>query len=145
MTEWGGRSASSLVRSRAGGELEDASAVAHGVVAADDALCVEAQDVVDLVGPEQRHEGRALKLGRDREAAVVVGQVGVLDEAVGGLDGGDAGEVEFLDQAVLEGAEGALRATPRLGGVGGDAPRAAAPWRPGPPAAGRSWSRSSSR
>ena len=30
---------------------------------------------------------------------------------------GDAGEVEFIDQAVLEGAEGALRATPRLGSV----------------------------
>ena len=50
----------------------------------------------------------------------MVGQVALFDEAVCGLDLGDAGEAEFLDQAVLEGSEGALGAAACLGRVGGD-------------------------
>ena len=69
-----------------GGDLEDAPFVAHGVVAGDCALCVQAEDVVDLVGVFEGHEGAVVELGRGREAAVVVGQVGVCDEAVGGFD-----------------------------------------------------------
>ena len=42
-----------------GGDLEDAPFVAHGVVAGDYALCVQAEDVVDLVGAD---EGRAKAL-----------------------------------------------------------------------------------
>ena len=75
-----------------GGELQDPLTVADGVVAGDDALFVQAEDVVDLVGPGQGDEGRAVEFGRDREAAVVLGQIRLGDEAVGGLDTGDAGE-----------------------------------------------------
>ena len=50
----------------------------------------------------------------------MIGQICVCDEAVCGLDLGDAGEAEFLDQAVLEGSEGALGAAACLGRVGGD-------------------------
>jgi hypothetical protein len=41
----------------------------------------------------------------------------LLDEPVGRLERGDAGQRELLGQAVLERAEGALGASPRLGGV----------------------------
>ena len=36
---------------RPGGDLQDPLAVAHGVVAGDGALRVQAEDVVDLIGP----------------------------------------------------------------------------------------------
>ena len=39
---------------------------------------------------------------------------------VGGLDLGDADQRQLLDQPVLQGAEGTLRATPGLRRVGGD-------------------------
>jgi len=50
----------------------------------------------------------------------VFGQVDLAQEPVGRLDGGDAGALELLGQAVLEGAERPLRAPPRLGRVGRD-------------------------
>jgi len=65
-------------------------------------------------------ERRLGVLGRDREARVVLGQVDLREEPVGDLDGGDAGERELLGQAVLQGAERALRTPPRLGRVGRD-------------------------
>ena len=43
------------------------------------------------------------EFGRGGEAAVVVGQVGVCDEAVGGFDRRDPRQRQF--EAVLEGAE----------------------------------------
>jgi hypothetical protein len=63
-------------------------------------------------------ECRLRMLGRDREARVVLGQVDLLEEPVGRLDGGDAGERQLLGQAVLQRAEGALGAPPRLGRTG---------------------------
>ena len=42
-----------------GGELQDPFAAAHGVVARDRAFCMQAEDVVDLVGPDRRHQGRS--------------------------------------------------------------------------------------
>ena len=39
-----------VVSDRGGGDLQDPSFVAHGVVVRDHALCVQAQDLVDLVG-----------------------------------------------------------------------------------------------
>ena len=66
------------------------------------------------------HEGAVFEFGRGGEAAVVVGQVGVCDEAVCGFDRCDPRQRQFLDEAVLEGAEGALGAAARLGRIGGD-------------------------
>ena len=109
-----------VVSGRGGGDLEDAPFVAHGVVAGDCALCVQAEDVVDLVGADEGHEGAVFEFGRGGEAAIVVGQVGVCDEAVGGFDRRDPRQRQFLDEAVLEGAEGALGAAARLGRIGSD-------------------------
>ena len=50
----------------------------------------------------------------------MVGQVGVCDEAVGGFDRCDPRQRQFLDEAVLEGAEGALGAAAGLGRIGSD-------------------------
>jgi hypothetical protein len=83
--------------------------VAHGVVIGDDALVLDAQDVVPgaAVGG---HEGGAGLQGGHREAGIVLGQIDLGDEAIGGRERGDAGEPELLGQAVLERAEHALRA-----------------------------------
>ena len=62
--------------------------------------------------PCEGHEGAALVLGRGREAGVVLWQEELLEEAVGPGHVGDAGEPEFLGQALLQGAEHALRAPP---------------------------------
>ena len=70
--------------------------------------------------PAEGHEGRTLGLGPGREASVVVRQVDLLKEAAGLGHVGDAGEPEFLGQALLHGGEHALRAPPGLGRVGGD-------------------------
>ena len=51
--------------SGSGRDLEDPPAVAHGAVAGDGALGVETEDVVDLVGPGERHEGAVVEFGRD--------------------------------------------------------------------------------
>lgn len=68
-----------------GYDREDRPAVTYGVVASDSMLCVETVDVVELVGPGERHEGGAIvEFGRDCEAPVVVGQIGLEDEPVGG-------------------------------------------------------------
>ena len=40
-----------------GGELQDPLGVAHGVVAPDHALGMQAEDVVDLAGPNEGDEG----------------------------------------------------------------------------------------
>ncbi len=65
-------------------------------------------------------EGPLRLLGHDREAGVVLGQIDLLEEPVGGLDGGDPGHRQLLGQAILEGAEGALGSAARFGRVGGD-------------------------
>ena len=109
-----------VVSGRGGGDLEDAPFVAHGVVAGDRALCAATEDVVDLAGVFEGHEGAVFEFGRGGEAAVVVGQVGVCDEAVGGFDRRDPRQRQFLDEAVLEGAEGALGASAGLGRIGSD-------------------------
>ena len=88
-----------------GRELQAESAIAHGVVVGDGALCVDAEDVERA---REGHEGGALGLGRHLEAGVVLGQIDLLEEAVGLLDPADAGEPELLGQALLQSAEHAL-------------------------------------
>ena len=92
--------------------------VAHGVVVSDGAVLVDAQDVVERAG--EGDEGGALVLGRGGEAGVVLGQIDLLEEAVGLVDPGDAGEPEFLRQALLQGAEHALGPPPGLWRIGCD-------------------------
>ncbi len=65
-------------------------------------------------------EGRLGLRGRAREVRVVLGQVDLAQEPVGGLEGGDAGELELFGQAVLQRAEGALGSAACLRRVGRD-------------------------
>jgi hypothetical protein len=70
------------------GDLQNPAVVAHGVVVADDALRLHAQDVVER--PHEGHEGAAL-LGRgDGKAGVVQRPVSLGQPAIGRLQGGDA-------------------------------------------------------
>lgn len=50
--------------------------------------------------------------GGNRKAGVVAWQIDLGDEAIGRLDAGNAGQRRLLDQAVLQVAEGPLRAPP---------------------------------
>jgi len=58
-----------VVAMAVGRDLRAQPAVAHRIVVADDALCVDAEDLVE--GACEGHEGGALALGREREAGVV--------------------------------------------------------------------------
>ena len=79
-----------VMADRARRDLQDQALVAHGVVVADGALLVDAQDVE--VSPRGvGHEGRAKLFRGDREAGVVGRQIELGDEPVGRLDGGDPG------------------------------------------------------
>jgi hypothetical protein len=75
-------------------DLQGETPVAHGIVVADHAGLLDGEDVsmdAGAIGDES-----ALRLlGRQREAGVVVRQVDLADEPVGGLDGGDAGRREI--------------------------------------------------
>ena len=53
-----------VVRSgRAGGDLEDPSFVAHGVVVSDHTLFLTTEDVIGLLGRDEGDEGTVLELG----------------------------------------------------------------------------------
>ena len=92
---------------------------AHAVVVADPALLLEAEHVAPMrLG--HLNEGRGRLVGGHREAAVVLSQVDLAQEPVGGLDGGASGQRQLLGQTVLEGAKGALAAAPGLRRVGRD-------------------------
>jgi hypothetical protein len=60
-------------------------------------------------------DGRLGVLGRDRKARVVLSQIDLAKEPIGGLEGGDADELELLGQPVLEGAEGPFGTAASLG------------------------------
>ena len=100
---------------RARRDLQAPAAPAHGVVVADLPGLVPAENVAPGRG-RAGDEGRPRLGGRDGEAGVVRRQVALGDEAVGGLDRGDAGQRQLLDQPVLQGAEGALE-RPRASGA----------------------------
>jgi len=76
-------------------QLQEELAVAHGIVVGDDALVLDAQDVVPGAAVSG-HEGGAGLQGGNREAGIVLGQIDLGDEAIGGRERGDAGEPELL-------------------------------------------------
>ena len=92
------------------------------LVGYDLALLLNAQDLVEI-DPRDRHERRALLSLRRGEPGVVGGQIDLADEGVGRLDRPDPGELELLDQPVLQRPERPLRAPP--GPRRGCAPRSA--------------------
>ena len=104
---------------RAFGNLQLEPVEADAIVVADASIFLDAEDLGQIEARD-RDEGRALLLGRNREARVVRRDVGIPDERVGGLDGSDAGQRQLLGQPVLQGLERPLRATARLGRIGRD-------------------------
>lgn len=57
-------------------------------------------------------------------------QIGLCDEAVGGLDIGNAGQRQFFRQPILQGGEHPLRAAPGFRRIGRDMLDAQLPQRP---------------
>src|SRR6266536_2541780 len=98
------------------GELQGDEAGGDHVVATDDALVLDAEDLIEIDAAEG-HEGRGGIGGGPGELGVEGGQEAVVQIAVGGGDGGDAGEAELVDQAPLQGAIGPLTAAAGLRGV----------------------------
>ena len=72
-----------------GRDLEDAALVAHRVVVADGALLLDAEDV-GQTSPRPRHERAAGFCRRLAEAAIVLGDEDLGEEAVGRIQAGDA-------------------------------------------------------
>ena len=99
-------------------DLQAQVLVAHRVVIADHTVLLHTEDVRQVAG--ERHEGGGCVLGRPGEAGIVGRQEVLFQEPVGGRHIGDAGEIEFLRQAFLQGAEHALRAAPGLRRIGRD-------------------------
>jgi hypothetical protein len=100
-------------------QLQPSPGPGDGVVVADRALLDDTENLAPGFGAI-RHEGTALLLRRDRKGLVVFADIMLVQPTVGGLDIVGADEPELLGQAILQGAEGALRAAPGLGRVGGD-------------------------
>ena len=87
-------------------------------VIADHTVLLHTEDVRQVAG--ERHESGACVLGRPGETGIVGRREVLFQEPVGGRHIGDAGELEFLRQAFLQGAEHALRAAPGLRRIGRD-------------------------
>ena len=102
---------------RVGRNLQPAAVPGDGIVGGNGALVLDAQDIAPL-GFCDGHKGRSRFGGLDRETGVVAGNVGLLQEAVGGGDVADLRQPEFLGQAVLQGAEHAFRTPARLRRIG---------------------------
>ena len=89
------------------------------VVLSDDALVLEAEDVVRLEAGGPGEVGGSRLGGRDSEAGVVARQE-ALQDLVSVIERGGPGLAQRFDEAVLESAEEALNAALGLGRVGRD-------------------------
>ena len=100
-------------------QLQADGVEAHGVVGGDDPLIFLAQDLVEIDIAE-RHEGGRRIGGRVAEPRVVVGHEPLAQIGIGGLERGDAGQAQFIDEPVLQRAIEPLAAAAGLGRVGAD-------------------------
>src|SRR5262249_26258518 len=100
-------------------ELKRAALIGDRVVAGDNAVLLDAQDVDEACGIG-RHEGALGDLRRHRELVVVERQINLADVAVGGRDVVDAEQAQLLRQPALERAEHTLAAAARLRRIGRD-------------------------
>jgi hypothetical protein len=96
------------------GDLQFQRSVGHAIVIHDLTLLPHAQGLIEIDARNGR-EGRALAGRIDGEAGVVLRQIDVADEGVGGLDSGDPRKPQFLRQPVLNRCERALRTASRKG------------------------------
>lgn len=101
------------------GQLQGDEVSGHDVVAPDDALILDAEDLVEGDAPEG-DERRGGIGGRPGELRIEGRQEAVAQVPVGGADGGDPDEPELVHEAALQGAIGALTAPPGLGGIAQD-------------------------
>ena len=102
------------------GQLQGQALEAHDIVPADDPLVLLGQDVIEVDGVAEGHEG-AGRIGRGAgELGVVVGDEVLAQIGVGRLERGDAGQAELVDEAALQGAIEPLDAAAGLGGVARD-------------------------
>jgi hypothetical protein len=104
--------------SAAAGLLGDLQRHARGgddVIAANDALVLEAEDLVEVDAAE-RHEGGSGVGGRPGELGVESGNEPRPQVAVGGGDGRDARDAQFVDETVLQGAVLTRSLRPRAAG-----------------------------
>jgi hypothetical protein len=125
--------ADQMRRQRVRRDLQAEPAPLDGVVVADPALLLEAQNLA-RVAAAVGDEGAAGFGRRHREGGVVLPQIGLGDPAVGRVRRLDPGQLQLLRQAILQGAEGALGAPARFGRVGrnvADAERRQGPPDPG--------------
>src|SRR5256712_11276050 len=101
------------------GDLQRHAVGRHDIVAADHAVGLDAEDLIEIYAPE-RHEGRG-SLRRGPPQFGVEGGHGLIAQiAVRGGHGGDAGHPQLVDEAVLQGAVDPLAAAPRLRRVAED-------------------------
>ena len=101
------------------GDLQMPPLIPHRVVVGDDALLLEAENLGE-VRPNPGDEGGAGFRRRYRKASVV-GRKKLLGEIpVGRCHRGDLGQGQLFGQPILEGAEDALGAAPRLRRIGGN-------------------------
>jgi len=99
---------------RAFRDLQFQCPVGDAIVVHDLTFLLHAQDLVEI-DARNRREGRALAGRLKRETGVVLRQIDLADDGVGGREPGDPGEREFLDQSVLKRLESPLRAAARKG------------------------------
>lgn len=98
---------------RAGRDLQPVAMEDDGVVVADPARLLDAENLAQL-GFVDGNEGAARLLCRHGEAGVPAGEETIFEKAIGGLDAVDAGQRQFLRQPVLQRPEGAFGAAAGL-------------------------------
>src|SRR5256712_7368350 len=101
------------------GDLQRHAVGRHDIVAADHAVGLDAEDLIEIYAPE-RHEGRGSLRRCPPKFGVEGGQELIAQIAVRGGHGGDAGHPQLVDEAVLQGAVDPLAAAPRLRRVAED-------------------------
>ena len=102
------------------GELQGHGLEADDIVAADDALGLVGEELIEVHRVTQRDEGAGRIGRRAGELGVVVGEELLAQVGIGGLEGGVPREPELVDQAALEGAVEALDPAASLGRVARD-------------------------
>ena len=90
-------------------ELQREALGRDDIVAADDALVFDAQNVLEL-DATRRHKGGGGIGGRASEFGIEGGEEVLAQVAIGRGDGGDAGDAPLVDQAILQGAIDAFTA-----------------------------------
>src|SRR5258707_941394 len=101
------------------GQLEGHAIGGGDIVAAHDAFLLEAEHLLEVDAAERDKGGRRVG-GRPTELVVEGGEEALPQVAVGGGHRGDAGEAEFVDEAILQGAVDALTAAAGRGRIAED-------------------------